>query len=109
MTIDLKFINQNLSKNALIFCDQNFNSINLDTYFSPNEVLEIVKNIKNSKSLDKNQECVIFNINPNQKIVAVKIVKNYISLDIEKKGAQIYEFLKKNNINEINLLEKNIN
>jgi leucyl aminopeptidase len=109
MNIDLKFINQDYSKNVLIFCDQNFNSINIDTYFSPNKALEIIKNIKNAKSLDKNLDCIIFNINPNQKIVAVKILKNYISSDIEKKGAQIYEFLKKNNINEINLLEKNIN
>jgi len=109
MNIDLKFINQDYSKNVLIFCDQNFNSINIDTYFSPKKVLEIVKNIKNAKSIDKNQDCIIFNIHPNQKIIAAKILKNYISSDIEKKGAQIYEFLKKNNINEINLLEKNIN
>jgi len=108
MPIELKFINQDFSKNVLIFFDQNFNSNNLETYFSLNEVSEIVKNLKNAKRLNKNQDYIIFNINPNQKIVAVKILKNYTSLDIEKKGAQIYEFLKKNNIHEINLLEKNI-
>jgi leucyl aminopeptidase len=109
MTIDINFTNQDLSKNVLIFCDQNFNPSKIGTYFSPNKVSEIVKNINIATNLDKKQDCIIFNINPNQKIVAIKISKNYTSLDIEKKGAQIYEFLKKNNINEINLLEKNIN
>jgi len=109
MTIDIKFTNQDLSKNALIFCDQNFNPSKIGTYFSPNKVSEIVKNINIATNFDKKQDCIIFNINPKQKIVAIKVSKNYISLDIEKKGAQIYEFLKKNNLNEINLLEKNIN
>lgn len=95
MTIDIKFTNQDLSKNVLIFCDQNFNPSKIGTYFSPNKVSEIVKNINIATNLDKKQDCIIFNINPNQKIVAIKISKNYTSLDIEKKGAQIYEFLKK--------------
>ena len=55
-----------------------------------------------------NKKFLIFNINPNQKIISVKIDSSKSSLENEKKGALLYEFLKKQSITEISFIENNI-
>ena len=109
MAIEVKFVKQNLNKNILIFIDENFRVNGLEDYFSKKKISEIKKNIINFKLTKPKQKFTIFNIDSNQKILVLKILNNSISLDHEKNGAEFFEILKTNYINDINILEKNIN
>ena len=109
MAIEVKFVKQNLNKNILIFIDENFRVNGLEDYFSKKKISEIKKNIINFKLTKPKQKFTIFNIDSNQKIIVLKILNNFTSLDHEKNGAEFFEILKSNYINDINILEKNIN
>ena len=106
MALKLNYVGQNSIKNYLIFCDDHFKVKNLKNSFK-DEIIDNIKRtiISNNNNKDK---FLIFNINPNQKIIAAKINTKDSSLDIEKSGAKFYQFIKSNSISSINFLENNI-
>ena len=57
------------------------------------DVVKINKTIKNNKLKDK--DFLLFNLNPSQKILLIKIKSSKSSLDNEKIGAKFYNFIKK--------------
>ena len=71
MAIKLTFDNTNPKKNCLLFCDNQFRTIGLNKYFGPKIIENINKSIIKNKS--NNTEFLVFNINPEQKIVVAKI------------------------------------
>jgi len=86
MKINIKFLKQNLNKNLLIFCDENFVPKKLDLNFSKSTFSNILKSIEIEKKNSEKKEYLIFNVNPTQKIIAFKTIKNSNSLDNEKRS-----------------------
>jgi leucyl aminopeptidase len=109
MLLDIKFLKQDFKKNILIFCDLNLKISGLDECFSKQKISEIKKNILNEQNLIKKENIIVFNINPNQKIIVQRISENSESTSNEKNGAILLNVLKKNYINEVNFLENNVN
>ncbi|MDC3036290.1 leucyl aminopeptidase [Candidatus Pelagibacter sp.] len=106
MAIKLNYIEKNSKKDCVMFCDQKFKVLGLNSHFSSKLINDIKQTISLSNS--NNKKFLIFNINPNQKIISVKIDSSKSSLENEKKGALLYEFLKKQSITEISFIENNI-
>ena len=101
-----KKIKFNNVKNFVLFCDKNFNIYGLDkTQLKIN--LENIKKTINSIEQKKNNDIIAFNINPSQKIILIKIEDSNLPLDNEKKGAKFYDFINKNQITSVLMIEKN--
>ena len=99
-------LNEKLVKNHVFFTDQDFK-------ISGFNKLSIFKNFNYiNKSIDSNKLnnkfFLSFDINPTQKITLVKIKNNQSSLDIEKIGADFYNYLKSNSLFKVTFYEKNI-
>ena len=47
-------------------------------------------------------------LNPNQKIIIIKLKNSFTSLEIEKIGAEFYNYIKENQITNSTLLENNL-
>ena len=56
----------------------------------------------------KEKNCFSFNLNPNQKVIVVKLKNSFTSLEIEKLGAEFYNYIKENQITNSTLLENNL-
>jgi leucyl aminopeptidase len=108
MKINIKFLKQNLVKNLLIFCDENFVPKKLDLNFSKSTYSNILKGIEIEKKNVEKKEYLIFSINPTQKIFAFKTNKNSTSLDNEKLGGKFFEILSYYKINDLNIIDSNI-
>ena len=108
MAIKLNFGNKLNKKvsNTILFCDDRLkikglkrSSLSKQTE-NINKTLDLNKNIKDNFFL--------FNLNPYQKIILVKINQKESTFENEKKGAKFYEFIKLNSI--LNLrFESNLN
>ena len=101
-----KKITLNNVKNFVLFCDKNFNISGLDKTQIKIKPENIKKTI-NSIEQKKNNDIFVFNINPSQKIILIKIEDSNLPLDNEKKGAKFYDFMKKNQITSALIIEKN--
>ena len=99
-------INEKLVKNYVLFCDENFKINGLDKLSISNQSNSINKSI--NSNFIKNKDFLLFNLNPIQKIILIKIKKNQSSLESEKIGAKFFNFIKSNSIFNLNLFDKNI-
>ena len=91
-------------KNITLFCDVNFEIFNFKTLGFSQE--KLIKNlIQNNKG--KSKKILQINLNDKQNIIVVKVNKNQKSLDNEKLGAEFYDFINSNSINDISLINKN--
>ena len=102
-----KNIVKNKIKNYVLFSDENFKISGLNKISLNKDSGFINKTINNNKIKDHN--FLTFNINSNQKITLIKLKNSLSSIEIEKIGANFYDFLKKNNIIHCTLLEGNFN
>ena len=93
-------------KNYVLFCDENFKIQGLDKLSLANQSRVINKTISNNKL--KDETFLSFNINPNQKIILVKLKQSSSSLENEEIGAKYYNFIKKNSIFNSTFFENNI-
>ena len=101
-----KNISEKLIKNYAVFSNETF-KINALSKILLNKDSKLIENtIKNSVTNKNN--FVYFNINPNQKLIIIKLKKNLSSLENEKKGAEFYSFIKSNSIYNLTFLEKNV-
>ena len=98
-------LNEKTINNYVLFADENYNVFNVGAS-------SILKNLKNfTKSINtgsKKRDFLIFNLNSKQTAILIKLKKNQSELENETKGASLYDFLKKEEINEITFWGKNI-
>ncbi len=101
-----KGINEKKIKNFVLFSDQEFKINGLRNLSLAKNSNQIIKTINSNKS--KNKDFVSFNINPDQKIILIKIKDSKSSTENEKKGAIFYNFSKSNSLTNLTFLDKNI-
>ena len=101
-----KNLNENKIKNYILFSDENFRIKGLEKLLLKKYSSLINKSIINNIIKDKN--FILFNINPDQKIILVKIKNSKISIENEKIGAEFYDFIKFNSILSTTLIDNNI-
>ncbi len=98
-------INDASIKNYVLFSNEDFKISGLNrlslSHFSSN----ISKTIQTNKSNKK--EILIFNLNPTQKVIVIKLKTNHSPLSNEKKGAEFYDFIKSNSILSSTFIEDN--
>ena len=100
-----KNLNEKNIKNYVLFSDEDFKISQLSN-LSLNKYSTIIS--KSIKSFNQKEGTFLsFNLNPDQKIILVKLDKNLSASEIEKRGAELYTFLKKNNIFEITFILNN--
>ena len=101
-----KNLNENKIKNYILFSDENFRIKGLEKLLLKKYSSVINKSIINNIIKDKN--FLLFNINPNQKIILIKIKNNQFSIENEKIGAEFYDFVKSNSIFSSTFIDNNI-
>ena len=112
MTLKIQFKNTAIdkkTKHLALFCDKNFKISSLGELDLNKFSNNISKTIKaTDPSILNKKNFLLFNINPEQKIILIKVAdlnKNYQN---EKLGAEFYDFLKTNIIDKITFNSKNI-
>ena len=109
MSIKVSFkknIVENKIKNYVLFSDEKFRVLGLSKTSLSKDTSIINKIIANNVLKEKN--CFSFNLNPNQKVIVVKLKNSFTSLEIEKLGAEFYNYIKENQITNSTLLENNL-
>ena len=101
-----KNINDKNIKNFVLFSNENYKINGLNKILLSNYSDAIKKTIDTVKI--KNKNFLIFNLNPNQRIIVIKLKNHQTSLDNEKKGAEFYDYVKNNSILSSTFLENNI-
>ena len=89
MSIKLTFkksINERLIKNYVLFTDENFKIIGLNKLSVSKYSKIINKKIEINKI--KNKKFLIFNLNPYQKVILIKLKNKIDSIENEKIGAE---------------------
>ena len=109
MSLKINFknsINENKIKNYILFSDENFQIRGLKRLSLSKDAIKINKTITNNKQKDK--DFIIFNLNPTQKILLVKVKDTNSSIENEKLGSKLYNHLKDNSLNYSTILEDNV-
>jgi leucyl aminopeptidase len=109
MAIKISFkknISENKIENYILFSDENFKIGGLDKISLSKNSKIINKIVSNYKSKDNN--FLLFNINPNQKVILIRSKNIVSSLENEKLGAEFYNYIKSNLILSSTFLENNI-
>ncbi len=83
------------------FTNEKFDFNSLKKYFKAADHSKILKLLKISS---KRKNILSFNFNSNQRLIFVGLKKDFHSNEIEKNGAQFYDFLKSENIKDLNLI-----
>ena len=86
--------------NYVLFVEENFNINNIKKNVSDTEIFYI-KEILKKKNLKKN--ILSFDLNFKKKIILIAVKKNLDSSEVENLGAEFYNFIKSNNINELSI------
>ncbi len=89
-----------------LFGDDRFQIKNLSAYFSKNETSYIEKILKNKKNTKEN--IISFNLNPISTVIIIFIKKNIKGSGVENLGAQFYNFIKKNKIQNLSIHSESI-
>ncbi len=93
-------------KNYVLFCDENYRIYGLSKLSAVLQRRELNQLILSNKQ--KNKKFLLFNINPNQKIILIKIEKKINQTDVEKIGAEFFDYIKSNSLFETTIFEQNI-
>ena len=93
MTIQLNYSDKSGSSDCLIFCDEKHNVLNLNRDFKSLEIKSINQFLKKGDLIK--EEIVCYDINPFQKIIFIKLIREKLESSIEKIGAKLFDFLKK--------------
>ena len=94
-------------KNYVLFSDEEFKINGLHKLSINKSSNHINKLIISNKS--KKKEFISFNLNPDQKVIIIKIKDKLTATDNEKKGANFYNYLKSNLIFDVTFLNNNTN
>ena len=93
-------------QNYVLFSNEDFQINGLNKILLGKQSSQINRIIKSYKS--KKKEFISFNHNLDQKIILIKIKNNQTSTDNEKIGANFYNFIKSNTLNNLTFLDGNI-
>ena len=107
MNIKYKLLNKiNLKNitNLTLFCDENFKIINLNKIELP-KIQSISNLINNNKN--KNKKIIYLNVSEKLNLILIKTNKSQESINNEKIGAEFYDFIKLNLINDTTFVDKN--
>ena len=110
MSLKINFKNNVKEKNVqnyVLFSDENFNIRGLNNLAIAKDKININKTITNNKL--KDNSFLLFNLNPNQKILIVKIKNTNSSIENEKIGAKLFTYLKDNSLHNSSIIEGNFN
>ncbi len=99
-------INEKLVKNYVLFCDDSFKINGLNKLSINNQSNSINKSI--NSNITKNKDFLLFNLNPVQRMILIKIKKNQSNLESEKIGAKFFNFIKSNSILDLSFFDNNI-
>ena len=99
-------ISEKIIKNYVLFANEEFKINGLNKLSLNKQSNQINRTINSNKS--KKKEFIIFNLNPDQKIILIKIKNNQTSTDNEKKGANFYNFVKSNLLTNLTFFDNNI-
>ena len=91
---------------CVIFCDHKFRAPFVEKIFSSQNSKVLNRHILKNKSKEKN--IFLFNFNENQKVVIVNVNSPELGLENENIGAEFYEFIKSNSVNELSFFDTNI-
>ena len=89
-----------------LFSNEKFQIKNLRSSFSKSEASYIEKILKNKSNTKEN--IISFNINEKTTVILISIKKNLKGSDVEALGAQLYNFVKKDNIKNLTIYSENI-
>ena len=92
-----------MSKNKAIFIDQNIKIADFKGEFDQKIINKIINLIKQNNNPKKDK---IFSLNQDfyEKIIFIFISKSNTELEFEKLGAEFFDYLKKNQINDIHIM-----
>ena len=97
--------NEKSIKNYVLFSDEEFKINGLSKLSISKNSNQISKTIISNKS--KKKDFISFNLNPDQKIILIKIKNKLTATENEKKGASFYNYLKSNLIFDVTFLNNN--
>ncbi len=89
-----------------LFGNEKFQIKNLKSSFSKSEASYIEKILKNKSKTNEN--IISFNINEKTTLILISIKKNLKGSDVEALGAQLFNFIKKDNIKNLSIYSENI-
>ena len=93
-------------RNYVLFTDEEFNINNLNKLPLFKLSNQLNRTIKSNKL--KNKNFIMFNINPEQKVILIKTNEDQTSFENETKGAEFFNFAKANSIFNIVFMDENI-
>jgi len=106
MSVNFLFVNQTYSNDILLFYNENFEIKNISKLLNKKKFLELNQFLRLNKDISK--QIVRFNINSKQSVILARVKKNE-TLDNEKLGADVFSFLKTNELTKIDIIYQNIN
>ena len=99
-------INNKDIKNCVLFCEKNFKINTLKKEMPNAEFSYIVELLKNN---DLKKNIYSFDVSSKKKIILVNIKDQSNSSDVEKLGAELYDFIKANKIKNLVINAKSLN
>ncbi len=93
------------AKNYVLFCSKNFNIINIKKYIDNKEFNYINDLLKNT---DTKKNLCSFDLSSKKKIILVNVKDDLSSSDVEKLGAEFYDFIKNFKLNDLAINAKSI-
>jgi leucyl aminopeptidase len=109
MSVILKFSGKsklNKSKICVVFFKDYLKIDNENSEFSNTDIKLIIEFFSVLKS--KKNEFITFDLSPSKKIILVNLKSNLNLYNLEKLGANFFDFIKKNFLYDLKFLEKNI-
>ena len=100
-----KSISEKAIRNYVLFSNEEFKVNSLNKLPLSKFSVNINQTINSNKS--KNKDFILFNLNPSQKIIIVKLKDYQSSLSNERKGAKFFDFIKSNSILVCTFIEEN--
>ncbi len=97
--------NEKSVKNYVLFSDEEFKINGLNKLAISKNSNQINKTIVSNKS--KKKDFISFNLNPEQKLILIKMKNKLTATENEKKGANFYNYLKTNLIFDVTFIDKN--
>ena len=93
------------AKNYVLFCSKSFNIINIKKYIDNKEFNYINDLLKNT---DTKKNLCSFDLSSKKKIILVNVKDDLSSSDVEKLGAEFYDFIKNFKLNDLAINAKSI-
>ena len=105
MSLKIKYLDgqKSFSKNTAIFLAKDSKFSDFKGNFDDKINQKILKFLKNNKKKDENK-VLSLNLEFDQRLIMILINKKNDSLESEKLGAKFYDYIKKNNVNDVLVL-----